>query len=98
MTTQGGYSFTEFMVAFSDSFKKYYGALAKATWTITAVGSRVSGVWQNTSSGMTLQGASGDEAEFTSLISNGSPQSGDTAGVKVLGLTYVNHFSYGHSP
>jgi hypothetical protein len=98
MTTQGGYSFTEFMVAFSDSFKKYYGALAKATWTITAVGSRVSGVWQNTASGMTLQGASGDEAEFTSLISNGSPQSGDTAGVKVLGLSYVNHFSYGHSP
>jgi hypothetical protein len=98
-TTQGGYNFTEFIVAFSDSFPLNYGAVAKATWTINAVGSKVGGIWTNSgSSGVTLQGSNQQSAAFTVLVSNGSPTSGTTAGVQVLGLSFGLHHTYNHTP
>jgi hypothetical protein len=99
LTTQGGYNFTEFIVAFSDSFPLNYDVLAKATWTINAVGSKVGGIWTNSgSSGMTLQGSSQPSAPFTLLVANGSPTSGTTAAVQVLGLSYALHHTYNHTP
>ena len=98
LTTQGGYSFREFVVAYSATFTRYYVVLAKGSWTITATGSNSGGgTWSNNGSSVTISGGNGT-AQLTSTLTNGSPQSGDAAGVQVLGLSFANEHRFSHTP
>ncbi len=98
-TTQGGLSLREFIVAYSSSFPRYYVVLARGDWTITGVGSNAGGgTWNNTNSTVTIQGGSSGSAPLTITVTDGSPQSGDSVGVQVLGLSYVNEHHYAHTP
>lgn len=85
-TTAGGNVFREFLVVFSQTFPRNYVALASGDWTVTAVGNNVSDVWNDTGSAVTIQGAAAASAALTVA---GFPQTGDAAGVQVLGLSFV---------
>lgn len=97
-TTQGGYDFREWIVGYTDTFPRYYVSLGFANWTIRAIGTRVNNVWTNNGSLVTLQGSNNDTAKFTLTITSGSPQSGEAAGVQVLGKSYVNQKTYVYTP
>ena len=92
-TTQGGYNFREYIAAYTSSFPRYYVVLARADWTITCIGSKSGTAWTNTSSAVTVGTGGGGSAAMTSTVTSGSPQSADSAGVQVLGLSYVNQRS-----
>jgi hypothetical protein len=92
-TTQGGYGFREFLAGYTASFPRYYVVLARGDWTITCVGSKSGAQWTNTSSAVTVGTGGGASADLTSTVTSGSPQSGDSAGIQILGLSYVNQRS-----
>jgi hypothetical protein len=95
-TTQGGYSFREYIAGYTASFPRYYVVLAKGDWTITCVGSKSGSQWTNTSSAVTVGTGGGDSAALTSTITSGSPQPGDSAAIQILGLSYANQHSIGN--
>jgi hypothetical protein len=79
-TTQGTNVFQEWIVAFTNTFPRNYTALGRGEWTVTVIGTRgAGGVW--TDNGSTVTG--------TGLTTAGFPQTGDAAGVQVLGLSFV---------
>jgi hypothetical protein len=97
-TTTGGNYFRESVVGYADlgttnSFKKTYVCLAKGDYKILAVGSNNSTIWQQ-DTGATIN----VDNAVSSLITNDSPQSGDTAGVQVLGKSFVNEVKIIHTP
>ena len=98
MSTLGGYDFKDYISAFSESFPRYYAVLARGDWTVRVIGNKSNGVWVNNGSTVTLPGGSGGSAPLTILVTNGSPTSGDTAGVQVLGNSYSLHHSISYSP
>jgi hypothetical protein len=94
-STQGGFDFTEFIAGYTNTFPRTYVVVAKATWTIRYIGNRTTGgTWMNNGSGVTFQGSTQSPANLTSTVSGGSPQIGNSAGIQVLGLSFVNQ----HSP
>jgi len=98
MSTQGGYDFKNYISAFSESFPRYYAVLARGEWTVRVIGNKSNGAWVNNGSTVTLPGGSGGSAPLTILVTNGSPTSGDTAGVQVLGNSFSLHHSISYSP
>jgi hypothetical protein len=89
-STQGGYDFREYIVGYPSSFPKYYVVFARGNWSVRVNGNNSGGTWVNNGSTLTLQGMSMFPQALTNLISSGSPQSGDAAGIQVLGLTFAN--------
>ena len=90
-TTLGGYDFREFIAGYSDTFPRNYVVVAKANWTVRYLGSRnKTGDWVDNGSTVTLQGMNQTSTTFTVTVTNGTPQSGDTSGIQVLGRSYVN--------
>lgn len=90
-TTEGGYDFKEYIVGYSETFNRAYVVIAKADWTVRYIGSRnSSGEWANNGSTITLQGINQDEASFNITVNNGSPRTGDSEGIQVLGLSFAN--------
>jgi hypothetical protein len=99
MTTQGGYTFKDFISAFSDTFPKYYVVLARGDWLPQVIGSNHNGTWTDSgSSTVTIPGATEGTANLAIMGTNGSPTSGDAAGVQVLGKAYVVHRSITYNP
>jgi hypothetical protein len=95
--TQGGYKFREFIVGYSDSFPKYYVVIATGDWTSTAVGHKDTSInlWVDDRSEVTVggQAATMTEAPLIPKVTDGSPLSGDDAGIQVQGLSYgYQHF------
>jgi len=88
-STQGGYDFREYIVGYSNSFTKYYVVFAKANWSVRVNGSNNGGNWVNNGSTLTLQGSTTRPQNLTNAITNNSPQSGDDAGIQLLGKTYA---------
>jgi hypothetical protein len=95
-TTQGGYDFTEFIVGYSSTFPLTYVVAARANWTIRFIGNRNSsnGTWTNNGSTVTLQGSAQQSANFTTTVSGGAPQTGNSAVIQVRG----NSFALSHTP
>jgi hypothetical protein len=83
-TTQGGNDFREFVVAFTNTFQRNYTALGTGDWSVNAIGTRgAGGVWTD-SGGSSVTGSAWSIAGF--------PQTGDAAGVQVLGRSFVSEF------
>jgi hypothetical protein len=102
-TTQGGHTFSEFLVAFSDTFPRNYVVLGKADWSVNYIGERRNNLWIDNGSSVFIQGVpfnpNGEvRVPFTLTITNGSPQSANSAGVQVLGLSYTNEYEYRYDP
>ena len=86
-TTSGSNKFREFVVGYTETFPRNYVGLAKAEWEVIVIGRRSRGLsfWTEE------QGAAIQlNMPISSLISGGTPQSGDTAGVQVLGKSFRN--------
>jgi hypothetical protein len=82
-TTQGVNAFREWIVAHTNTFPRNYTALGRGDWTVTVIGTRgAGGRW--TDNGSTVTG--------TAWIIAGFPQTGDAAGVQVLGRSFVREF------
>ncbi len=84
-TTQGTNGFREFVVAFTNTFRRNYTALGRGDWTVTVTGTaNATGVWTNNGSTVT--------PTPTAFTTAGFPQTGDASGVQVLGLSFVREF------
>jgi hypothetical protein len=106
-TNDGEYQFTEFVAGYSDSFTKSYIVLATGKWTIKASGLNSGGLWTDDGkSKVTIPDSTGsnDGTSFitapldTSFIKNGSPTSGNDAGIQVRGLSYVSNKKESYVP
>lgn len=99
-STQGGNTFREFIVGFSVTFspQRNYVVFAVGDWVAIATGNNAGGTWTTNGAQVTIQGGTATTAAMTNRISAGSPQTGNTSGVQVLGLSFVNEFRMDHTP
>jgi hypothetical protein len=98
-TTVNGNAFREFIVGFSSTFPRNYVVIAVGNWTVVANGTNVSAMWTSSGASVVIPGASGSSAALTSTVSSSfSPQTGDAAGVQVLGLSFVREFRMDYTP
>jgi len=88
-SNQGVNAFREWAVVFSTDFPRNYMALGTGDWTVTITGTNNAGAWQDGGSTITSP---------TAWTTAGYPLTGDTAGVQVLGLSFVTEASETHTP
>jgi hypothetical protein len=86
-TTSGNNQFREYLVIFSPTFNKNYMVLARGGYTISFVGNNMAGLWHNTGSTDSIQ----------PLTATGFPQTGDSAGIQVLGYSFVREFGINYT-
>jgi hypothetical protein len=88
-TTVGKNKFREFVVGYTDTFPRAYVGVAKAEWEVLVIGDRDAATndWKQ-ATGAAIQVS----ASISSLITGGTPQSGDSAAVQVLGLSFVRQY------
>jgi len=97
-TTDGGNAFREFIVGFSKTFPKYYVAIATGDWTVTATGRSEGGTWKSDNATVKLGTAAENKVPLKILVDAGTPQPGDTSGLQILGLSFVNEFTMEYAP
>jgi hypothetical protein len=99
--TLNGNTFREFIVGYTVTFspQRNYSVLAVGDWVAVATGNNAGGTWTSAGAHVTIQGGTATSANMTNRIgSDGSPQTGNTGGVQVLGLSFVREFHMDHSP
>lgn len=94
-TTQGGNSFRDFLVAYSQTFPKNYLALASGDWVVTAKGTKAAAGWTSNGANVTIPGAVLGSAP---LSTGGMPAPADSVGAQLLGPSFVNEFHMDHNP
>jgi hypothetical protein len=97
-TTSGGYKFFEYIVAYSESFPRNYVVLAKGDVTVTFTGVNSGDAWMDNGSTVTHQSGPGFPYAMTMMVTDGTPATGNAAGIQVLGLSYVSNFEIRHQP
>ncbi len=96
--TDGGNAFRDFIVGFSKTFPRYYAAIAYGDWTVFATGRNEGGTWRSDNATVKLGTSTENRVPLKILVDAGSPQPGDTSGVQILGLSFVNEFTMEYGP
>jgi hypothetical protein len=88
-STQGVNAFREWLVGYSQDFPRNYTALATGDWTVTVTGTSGAGGWVDGGSTITSPNA------YTIA---GYPKTSDSAGMQILGPSFVSEAGETHTP
>ncbi len=81
--TTGSVTFREFIVGYTDTFQRSYVGIAKGDWRVNTPGTSDLDDWDpDTGAGITVVSA------MSSLLTSGTPKTGDDAVIQVLGPSY----------
>ena len=88
-STQGVNAFTEWVVAYTNTFQRNYMALGFGGYTVTVIGLNAGGgIWAD----------NGSSNAVTPWSTAGFPKTGDDAGVQVLGPSFVSEVGTIYNP
>jgi hypothetical protein len=99
--TLGGNNFREFIVGYTVTFspQRHYVVFAVGDWEVIATGNNTGGNWTSNGANVRIQGGTTSSVAMTNRISSvGAPQSGNTGGIQVLGLSFVSEFRMDYVP